>query len=394
MTVSAGSQSGGTITDEGIAKMRLRIGIPVEMPPPFNLEAHPDTMRHFAYGYGDDNPLYFDPEYGRATRWGTPIGPPTYVATLGRSTAGPMPADIRERSKGALAGIGMFYSGSAWEFVRPVRPGDRVSAVQRLVAVEERMSSTFGARAVRTDREIEFRRESDGCRLAVHRFSFFHVERGRRPESSRGDEPPWYSDDEIEVIEADILGERRRGQEKRFLEDVAVGDPLGVLTKGPLRVSDILAWHMGNGPGEKQWGALRVMSKTRKRARGFFNRNEYGAWDLVQRLHWDGNWARTVGLPRPYDYGAMRNAWLGHLVTDWMGDDAWMIRLQTRIKKFNYQGDLTRVSGVVSEVQPDGTVVLSLSGVNQRGEETCTGTAVVGLPSRSAGLPRVADTGD
>lgn len=30
----------------------------------------PDSIRNFAYGVGDDNPLFMDEAYGRGTRWG------------------------------------------------------------------------------------------------------------------------------------------------------------------------------------------------------------------------------------------------------------------------------------------------------------------------------------
>ena len=35
-----------------------------------------------------------------------------------------------------------------------------------------------------------------------------------------------------------------------------------------------------------------------------------------------------------YDYGAMRETWLTHLITDWMGDDAWLWKLSCQHRKF------------------------------------------------------------
>src|SRR5262245_22895335 len=63
------------ITDEGIARMRERIGVVAPRPAPFNLEATVDGFRHLCHGYGEDNPLYTDPAYGASSRWGTVIGP-------------------------------------------------------------------------------------------------------------------------------------------------------------------------------------------------------------------------------------------------------------------------------------------------------------------------------
>src|SRR5207237_4956285 len=55
----------GRITDEGVERLRARIGIPEPhpMPPYYTLPTH-DTFRNVAVAYGDDNPLWCDPEYG------------------------------------------------------------------------------------------------------------------------------------------------------------------------------------------------------------------------------------------------------------------------------------------------------------------------------------------
>ena len=70
----------GTITDEGVARLRRRIGIPEPHPvPPHYLRPGPDAFRHVSVAYGDDNPLWCDPEYGARTVWGGPIAPPVLV---------------------------------------------------------------------------------------------------------------------------------------------------------------------------------------------------------------------------------------------------------------------------------------------------------------------------
>jgi acyl dehydratase len=400
--LSETAQEGG-ITDERIERMRARIGVPVELTPPFNTEAHPDTMRHYAVGLGDPNPLFCDPDYGRTTRWGSIIGAPLYLTTLARSLAGPMPAEVRQKSKGAFAGLGAYYGGSQWKLHVPVRPGDRLLAEEMLVDVRDHDSGTQGRRVVRADTRRVYVRESDGESVAEHRWWFFHLERralqvgnptdegpadqgraaGRDGTDVGGGQPPRYSLEEIEATETAILAEQPRGAVPRYAEDVRRGDQVGTILKGPMRISDVLAWRIGNGPGSQAWGAFRVMSQTRQRVPGFFSRNEWGGWDIVQRLHWEAAWARRVGRPRPFDEGPMREAWLAHAVTDWMGDDGWLESLTTKLSGFNYEGDLTKISGNVESVDALGRATVALVGTNQRGERTCSGTAVVRLPARS-----------
>ena len=69
------------ITDEGIDRLRARIGVPEPHPqPPHYRSISTDTFRHVAEGYGDDNPLWCDPAYGA----GDPVGRADRPAAAGR----------------------------------------------------------------------------------------------------------------------------------------------------------------------------------------------------------------------------------------------------------------------------------------------------------------------
>jgi hypothetical protein len=84
----------------------------------------------------------------------------------------------------------------------------------------------------------------------------------------------------------------------------------------------------------------------------------------------------------------MRDCWLSHYVTDWMGDDAWLVRQSSEIRKFNYIGDVHVITGeVVDKRVEDGRclVDIEMRGTNQRDTVTCPGTATVALPSREHG---------
>ena len=91
----------------------------------------------------------------------------------------------------------------------------------------------------------------------------------------------------------------------------------------------------------------------------------------------------------------MRETWLIHLCTDWMGDDAWLWKLDCEFRKFNYVGDTQWLRGRVTEklLVPDDrpAVTVELSAVNQRGEETTPGHATILLPSREHGPVRLPD---
>ena len=80
----------GILTDEGIEKLRQRIGIQVNKPtPPHNYEVTWDGTRHFAFGYGDDNPLWCDPEYAAGTKYGAIVALPSFLFTTSRIACSP-----------------------------------------------------------------------------------------------------------------------------------------------------------------------------------------------------------------------------------------------------------------------------------------------------------------
>ena len=94
----------------------------------------------------------------------------------------------------------------------------------------------------------------------------------------------------------------------------------------------------------------------------------------MQRVHWDPEFARRSGNPTTFDYGRMRETWLIHLCTDWMGDDAWLWKLDCEFRRFNYVGDTQWLRGTITrKYLADGdrpAVDIDLVAENQRGELT------------------------
>jgi len=70
--------------------MRARIGFPnptlrtglVDWP--WNEVTTEDAIRRYSHGCGDGNPLFTDPGYASASRWGGLIAPPGFEWTLGQ----------------------------------------------------------------------------------------------------------------------------------------------------------------------------------------------------------------------------------------------------------------------------------------------------------------------
>ncbi len=389
----------GVITDEGIERLRARIGVaePHPVPPHYSLPTT-DTFRHVAESYGDDNPLWCEPTYAERTRWEGPIAPPPLVGgdtLIGDDEVGDLDADTKALLKGdPLRGVHAFYSASSREWWAPLRPLRRVTRRNALVAVLDKPSE-FAERAVHEWTGQVFR-EADGPLLAAQYRLMIRTERTKARERKKYDaiEPASYTDEAIAEIEQQYAAESPRGSEPRWWEDVHEGDEVGPLVKGPLTVTDILCWHVGMGMGLYGVKALRLAAANRRRIPRFFHRDEHNVPDVMQRVHWDPEFAKRSGNPTTFDYGRMRETWLIHLCTDWMGDDGWLWKLDCEFRRFNYVGDTQWLRGVVVRKYLAGgdrpAVDLDLSCTSQRGEATTPGHATLLLPSREHGPGPVA----
>ena len=237
-----------------------------------------------------------------------------------------------------------------------------VGAQYRLMIRTERDEGR-GARQVRRDRDP-----------SVHR-------RARSPRSTRSTRPRPHAG---------------AAPSRGWWEDVEDGDAVGPIVKGPLRVTDMVCWHVGMGMGLYGVKALRLGYEQRQQVPALLppRRPQHPRRAAARAL------GPRVGAPRratrtTYDYGRMRETWLIHLCTDWMGDDAWLWKLDCQFRKFNYVGDTHWLRGtVVRKYLADGdrpAVDLELEGENQRGDVTTPGHATILLPSREHGPVRLPD---
>jgi acyl dehydratase len=390
----------GQITDEGIARLRARIGIPEPHPmPPYYTIPTVDTFRNVAVAYGDDNPLWCDPDYGAKSRWESVIAPPPLVGgdtLVGEDEVTEVAAEHRDLMKGdPLRGVHAFYSASAREWWAPLYPMHRVTRRNALVAALDKQSE-FAGRAVHEWTAQVFRADGGPILSGQYRL-MVRTEREKAREKKKYDtvELAHYTDAQIDEIEAQYERERPRGSEPRWWEDVDEGDDVGPMVKGPLTVTDMICWHAGMGMGLYGVKPLRLGYQNRRRIPRFFHRDPQNVPDVMQRVHWDPEFARRAGNPTTYDYGRMRETWLIHLCTDWMGDDAWLWKLDCEFRKFNFVGDTQWLRGTVTRkflAEGDRPAVeLDLEAVSQRGELTTPGHATILLPSRAHGAVRLPD---
>ncbi len=363
------------LTDEAVAALRAKIGEPVRRGRPYVTELSADAIRAYAFGIGDRNPLWTDPAYAPE---GPLRAPPSILFAMDRILSGYVMG---------LPGIHAMFAGADLRFERPLVSGDRLTPTARLKELIERPSK-FAGRSFQQIYEVEFRDEA-GDLVASGDSYCFRTERDTARERGKYEEIriEWTPDQIAEIAQRYRDEEsRRRGSQPRYAEDVGVGDPVPPVTKGPYTATTAIAYLLG-------WGGLYV--RAHGDAFDLFDRhpafgipNEHGVPEPPERVHWDPDLARRVGVPGAYDYGPERVSWMGHVVTDWIGDAGIVRRLEVEVRRHNVLGELVTCEGKVSSVDPaTGAVELELSATNQDGHESARGSAEVVLPRRADGSP-------
>lgn len=362
---------GNLISDEMVDVLRQRIGLERPIPYPYNTEASRDAIRHFAHGIGDMNPLWQDPDYAAGTRWGGVIAPPCFLLSCGFGRTG------------GLAGVHGLFAGSEWIFHRPVKVGTSIQATMYLAEVIEKTGTFAGRQILQIDESIY--RDLDGNVLATARNPVMRIERQTAQDQGKyaAIQPRVWTADEIEAMDDELAQQQPRGAVPRYWQDVLVGEEVTPILKGPLTVTDCIGWLMG-------WGSPFVRPHLlgfdyRRRHPAAYIADARGVPDVPERVHWDDQFAHAIGAPGAYDYGPQRVSWLGHLMSNWMGDDGWLHALNVEVRRFNIVGDVTRCKGVVAAKRVEHGQYLVDCNVwaeNQREERTALGTATVELPSR------------
>jgi N-terminal half of MaoC dehydratase len=371
----------GQITPEGVAKLRGMIHHELRQTFRFNLDVTHDNVRHYCWGIGDDNPLWMDPHHAAASDYGAPVAPPGFLWTL-------HPTWVQV----GLPGVHGFHSGSEWTFYRPILTGDRPKLTVWLDDVVEK-EGRFGGHSVILYFRTLFANAQDQVLAHVLSWSF-RIERHQSRENARdphaGIEMKRWTPEELAPIEDAQVAERPRGPEDRYWEDVEVGDKLEPVIKGPLCLTDMIAWYTASQPVFHP--AHEVAQKWyRKHPMWAYRNPVLGVLEPSIRVHEDIATARAAGLPAPYDVGIQRHQWLFHLLSNWAGDAGFVKRCRAEYRAFNFYGDVQWLSGEVSGkgVDEDGDHVVELRvwANNQRGDTTMPGMAVVALPTRTGRRP-------
>jgi len=102
------------------------------------------AIRYYALAIGDDNPLYTDEGFARASGYDSVIAPPTLVCETNQFVPGSRDERgyLNQIFELPVPGTRQIRGGNEYEFFRPVLPSDRITIRWRIEDISERSSSS------------------------------------------------------------------------------------------------------------------------------------------------------------------------------------------------------------------------------------------------------------
>jgi acyl dehydratase len=379
MTEQKAKMAEARITQEMIDGMRARLGTKLRIEDSTHNEyATRMAILKFAHGIGDANPLWSDEAYARKSPYGGIVAPPSFIwACFAQVQFG-------------WRGLGGFHAGCDVEFIKPIYLGDKVTAECVFTSFEGPKQSRFAEETIIDHFHNQYWNQRGDLISRYHWWVIHYARAKAQQKVSRNNielPHPW-TDEQLAKIEKEVLSEEIRGRVMRYWEDVNIGEELQPVVKGPLGTTDEVAYIIGGGVPIPRMAAhgIALAAYRKHPAWAFRDPNTY-ALEPIFAVHYNKQAANAMGLPQAYDVGLQRHCWGIHIVTNWMGDDAWLKRSYAEYRKFVFLSDVVWLKGRVTkkyvDSEGDYCVEIERHAVNQRGEDVMPGYAIVALPSKN-----------
>jgi len=340
-----------------------------------NTEATSIATRFWARSIGDRNPRHVNAAYrSPVAAQGFCAHPCWLYSVHDTAVAGP-------------PGSASVIAGTQWQFHQPVRLGERIAAVVRLLG-QERKPSRHAGEALHQRIEVVYH-DARGEPLATAVSTVLQIDPARAQAAGKhADWKRWrYTLDELQRIEAGYDSERVRGGLPRHWEDVAQGETLDPIVRGPLSSEEVVLFAGATRPIPGMAGFTRALAAGQA---GGFIHPRTGAYESYAAGLVDDDSARQLGFPAAHDYGIDRIGQMASLLTNWCGDAGRLLSLDARLVSPHMFGDTVWFSGSVLRLRRDaaagareGLVDIEATGTNQRGEVSVRATATLALPLRT-----------
>lgn len=357
---------------------------------------HNNDFRRWAQAMRYPNLLHYDHDYAAVSRFGRLVAPQSFTIAAAEGH-GACPAAV-----GSIPGSHLIFGGDEWWFYgHRLFAGDRV--IHEKIPYDYVVKETSFAGPTCFQRGDNNYYKQGGTLFAKQRSTAIRYRQDLALEMGALDktEDPEWTDEQLADIDRqkleyiDMLHELGHG--KRHWQQVKVGDQLPCRVIGIHSVASFATeWraYLMN-----LWGSAHRNQDSDPVKLGFVGpmagwemdpveelynpENTDGAYIGPSRGHLFTRWARYIGMPRPYGYGASMGAWLLDYMAGWAGEWGEIVHCNSQYRGPAFSGDITLMTGEVVDKMEEGgrhLVQLKCKMANQDGTTMATALAEVLLP--------------
>lgn len=374
------------------------LGKPIE-PARLNEPLSNTDIRRWAQAMHYPNRVHYDAEFAAESRFGRIVAPQSFAVATDDGH-GSAPACV-----GRIPQSHLVFGGDEWWFYGPrMVAGDLIH--------NERIPFDYVVKETKFAGPTCFQRgdnhyyNAQGDRIATQRSTSirYRADLAREMGSLKATEDPEWSDEELEKLEERKFGYVKMmhelGHGKRYWDDVQVGDRLPERVFGPHNVvSFTTEWRAYLFT---VWCGVRRRTDLDLEALGFTGpmagkeqdaalekenpELTDGAYIGPSRGHLFPRWARYIGMPRSYGYGASMGAWILDYLAGWAGEWGLVVHSNCAYRGPAFTGDITimdaSVTGKSVDDQGRPIVQVDFKMTNQLGTTMATAKAEIQLPKR------------
>lgn len=360
---------------------------------------HNNDFRRWVQAMHYPNLLHYDQDFAAEGRYGRLVAPQSFaVSTDDGHGAGPA-------CVGRIANSHLIFGGDEWWFYGPrMFGGDTIH--NEKIPFDYVVKETKFAGPTCFQRGDNNYYNQTGDLIAKQRSTSIRYRNDLAVEMANldaVDDPEW-SDEalaELEERKLEFINMMHElGHGKRYWEDTAIGDTLPVRVFGPHSVASLTTewraylftiWGGTNRPvldfdnlgfdpamaGHENDG---VMERINPELTD-------GAYFGPSRGHLFPRWARYIGMPRSYGYGASMGAWILDYLAGWAGEWGQVVHVNSAYRGPAFTGDATFMTADIIDktVDEEGRSIVQVNCkmANQLGVTMATAKAEIELPTRS-----------
>ena len=359
-----------------------------------------NDIRRWVQAMHYPNRLHYEDEFAASGRYGRIVAPLSFAVATDDGH-GSAPACV-----GRIPNSHLIFGGDEWWFYGPrIFAGDLIH--NERVPFDYVVKDTKFAGPTCFQRGDNHYYNDRGEKLATQRSTSIRYGADRAREmgslASASEDPQW-TDKELAELEDKKFDYIRMmhelGHSKRYWDDVKVGDKLPTRVFGPhsiaslttewraylftiwcgvIRRTDLNIEELGftaDMAGKEQDP---VMEKENPELTD-------GAYIGPSRGHLFPRWARYIGMPRAYGYGASMGAWILDYLSGWAGEWGMVVHSNCAYRGPAFTGDITISNAAVVDKSVDekgrSIVQVDFKMTNQTGTTMATAKAEIELPKR------------